>query len=330
MNTTVNNVENVNEIINIQNLTEMDKNETMVATQNAAENRKAVPATASNNPLIKSNMTISTVETLLAEGKQIVFLAFNRDVTDKTPHVKRLAKSIKEEGLHTPLYLVPATTAISEGVKLLDENGSTVTDGTDKYVLVDGNNKYRAIQVLRASKEPGMAIVPINCVIDEEARDIQRMVMTMNNVVKPWSNADAIKAASRTKNNEVVAFIAEKVKEGFSFSTLSLFLTGQNNKITKSVVMNYIADLGELPKCDLVNAKKKMAAMKEAGFSAEFIKNRYLIETINGLIYQEYSLDNILAALKSFTPDEVQFAQDRRNLTLLETKVEEMKDAQNN
>ena len=96
MNTTVNNVENVNEIINIQNLTEMDKNETMVATQNAAENRKAVPATASNNPLAKSNMTISTVETLLAEGKQIVFLAFNRDVTDRTPHVKRLAKSIKE------------------------------------------------------------------------------------------------------------------------------------------------------------------------------------------------------------------------------------------
>ena len=220
MNTTVNNVENVNEIINIQNLTEMDKNETMVATQNAAENRKAVPATASNNPLIKSNMTISTVETLLAEGKQIVFLAFNRDVTDRTPHVKRLAKSIREEGLHTPLHLVPAAIALEEGIELLDDKGSLVTDPTDKYVLVDGNNKYRAIQVLRASQDVGMAAAPIKCIIDEEARDIQKMVMTMNNVVKPWSNADAIKAASQTKPNDVVDFIAEKVKEGFPFSTV--------------------------------------------------------------------------------------------------------------
>ena len=136
--------ENASEVINNQNSNEMEKKESMVATQNATETRKAVPATASNNNLTKSNMTISTVETLLAEGNQIVFLAFNRDVTDRTPHVKRLAKSIKEEGLHTPLHLVPATIALEEGIELLDDKGSLVTDPTDKYVLVDGNNKYRA------------------------------------------------------------------------------------------------------------------------------------------------------------------------------------------
>ena len=273
------------------------------------------------NDVIETSMKISTVEALQAECKQIVFLAFNRDVTNKTPHVKRLAKSIKEEGLHTPLHLVPATTAISEGIEVLDDKGSTITDGTNKYVLVDGNNKYRAIQVLRASKEPGKAVAPIKCIIDEDAKEIQKMVMSMNNVVKAWSNADSIKAASKTKPNEVVNYIAEKVKEGFSFSTISLALTGQNNKIKKDVIMKYIAGTGELPKCNVEKAKKKLAAMKEAGFSDKFIKSRYLFEAIDDLVKDEHKLDDVLAALKTYTSNEVQFAEDRRDLSLLEERV---------
>ena len=276
---------------------------------------------ASVNKSNESIMKVSTVEALQAERKQIVFLAFNRDVTNKTPHVKRLAKSIKEEGLHTPLHLVPATSAIAEGIEVLDDKGSTVTDGTDKYVLVDGNNKYRAIQVLRASKEPGKAVAPIKCIIDEDAKEIQKMVMSMNNVVKAWSNADSIKAASKTKPNEVVNYIAEKVKEGFSFSTISLALTGQNNKIKKDVIMKYIAGTGELPKCNVEKAKKKLAAMKEAGFSDKFIKSRYLFEAIDDLVKDEHKLDDVLAALKTYTSNEVQFAEDRRDLSLLEERV---------
>ena len=262
-----------------------DDNKNLEREVNAADN------VASTNNSNQTNMKISTVEALKAEGKKIVFLAFNRDVTDKTPHVRRLAKSIKEEGLHTPLHLVPAATAIEEGIEVLDDKGSTVTDGTDKYALVDGNNKYRAIQVLRATNEPGKAELPIKCIIDEHAKNIQAMVMTMNNVVRPWSNADAIKAASKTKSNEIVDFIAEKVKEGFSFSTISLALTGQNNKIKKDVIMKYIAGTGELPKCNIERAKKKLAAMKEAGFSDKFVKSRYLFEAIDDLVKDEHKLD---------------------------------------
>ena len=270
-----------------------EDNKTLERNENVANDAASV------NNSNETSMKISTVEALQAECKQIVFLAFNRDVTNKTPHVKRLAKSIKEEGLHTPLHLVPATTAISEGIEVLDDKGSTITDGTDKYVLVDGNNKYRAIQVLRASKEPGKAVAPIKCIIDEDAKEIQKMVMSMNNVVKAWSNADSIKAASKTKPNEVVNYIAEKVKEGFSFSTISLALTGQNNKIKKDVIMKYIAGTGELPKCNVEKAKKKLAAMKEAGFSDKFIKSRYLFEAIDDLVKDEHKLDDVLAALKA-------------------------------
>ena len=297
-----------------------EDNKTLERNENVANDAASV------NNSNETSMKISTVEALQAECKQIVFLAFNRDVTNKTPHVKRLAKSIKEEGLHTPLHLVPATTAISEGIEVLDDKGSTITDGTDKYVLVDGNNKYRAIQVLRASKEPGKAVAPIKCIIDEDAKEIQKMVMSMNNVVKAWSNADSIKAASKTKPNEVVNYIAEKVKEGFSFSTISLALTGQNNKIKKDVIMKYIAGTGELPKCNVEKAKKKLAAMKEAGFSDKFIKSRYLFEAIDDLVKDEHKLDDVLAALKTYTSNEVQFAEDRRDLSLLEERVLALKE----
>ena len=301
-----------------------EDNKSLEREENAADNA------ASGNNLNKTNMKISTVEALKAEGKEIVFLAFNRDVTDKTPHVKRLAKSIKEEGLHTPLHLVPAPTALAEGIELLDHKGRAVTDGTNKYALVDGNNKYRAIQVLRASKEQGKAAEPIKCIIDEDAKNIQEMVMTMNNVVKPWSYADAIKAASVMHPDEVIEFIAEKVKDGFPHSSISLLLTGKNDKIKKSVIMNYNAGKGKLPKCNVEKAKKKLDAMKEAGFSAKFIKSRYLIEAIDDMVNDDHDLDNVLEALKMFTSHEVKFAEDSRDLSVLEEKVEEVEKAKNN
>ena len=280
-----------------------------------------------NNNSNITSMKVTTLEALQAESKEIVFLAFNRDVTDRTPHVKALAKSIKEVGLLTPLFLVPAATALEEGIELVDDNGSPVTDGTDKYALTDGNNKNRAIQLLRASGEPGKAKLPIKCIIDEDAKNIQRMVMTMNNVVKPWSNVDAIKAASKTRPNEDVNFIADLAKAGFPISSISLLLTGQNNKIKKSLIMKYIAGTDELPKCNIEKAKKKITAMQEAGFSNKFIKSRYLIEAIDDLVKDEHKLDDVLAALKSFTSTEVQFAEDRRDLSLLEKKVLEIEAA---
>ena len=168
-----------------------DNNKNFEREVNAADNAASV------NNVNETKMKISTVEALQAERKQIVFLAFNRDVTDKTPHVRRLAKSIKEVGLLTPLLLVPAPIALEEGVELLDSKGSKVTEGENKLVLADGNNKFKAIHVLRKSGDSGKAAEPINCIIDEDAKNIQEMVMIMNNEGKPWSYADAIKAEEK-------------------------------------------------------------------------------------------------------------------------------------
>lgn len=288
-------------------------------------NQTVTNETKSINSLNEIQMKLTTVEALQAEGKEIVFLAFNRDVTDKIPHVKALAKSIKEEGLHTPLHLVPASTALNEGIELLDSRGCKVTDGTNKYAVADGNNKYKAIQVLRSSKDAGMAMKPIKCIIDESATDILKMVMTINNVVKPWSYADSIKAASKLNPNDIINFIQEKVKEGFTHSTLSLLLTGKSSKIKKEVIMKYNAGTGHLPDCDVERAKKILTAVKKAGFSKKFIHKRYLIEVIDRLIWKEHSLNEILDALTSFTKEEIQFAEDNGDLSLLADRVTENK-----
>lgn len=302
----------------------------VLASQNGNESKSEVRLDVNTNKLKEINMKLSTVEALQAEHKTIVYLSFNRDVNDKSTHVKKLARSIKVEGLHTPLHLVPATTALEEGIELLDEKGSIVTDGENKFVLVDGNNKFKAILLLRESKEPGKAIEPIKCIIDEDAKNIQKMVMTMNNVVKPWSDVDAIKAASKTKSNEIVEFIKDKVNDGFPFTTLSLILYGQKSKITKNMVMCYTAGTKDFLSCNLTIAKKKLEVMVETGFTNKFIKKRFLIEAINKAVHDGHSLDDVFAALKSFTNEEVKFAEDQRSLSLLESKIEEVERAKIN
>lgn len=293
-------------------------NNEMTANQTVINELKSI------NSLNEIQMKVTTVEALQAEGKEIVFLAFNRDVTEKTPHVKELAKSIKEEGLHTPLHLIPASTALNEGIELLDSRGSKVTDGTNKYAVADGNNKFKAIQVLRNSDDAGMAMKPISCIIDESAVNIQRMVMTINNEQKPWGHTDALKAASKLKPSELIDFLVELSAEKYSPSTQSLLIAFKTGVIKKNIIMKYNAGNLAFPKCcNIDRAKKILATAKEAGFSSKFIKSRYLIEAIIEQFNIVESIDKVLGALKTFTNEEVQFAEENRDLSLLADRITE-------
>lgn len=76
-----------------------------------------------------------------------------------------------------------------------------------------------------------------------------------------------------------------------------------------------------MPECDIEKAEKIIAKADKAGFSKQFIHKRYLIETINGLIWKEYSLNKILETLEGFTKEEIQFAEDNGDLSLLAEKI---------
>lgn len=260
----------------------------------------------------ETRMRVTTVEALQAEGKEIVYLKFNRDVRVKkakggykpTAHVKNLMQSIKEEGLHTPLYVVPAEVALAEGLELVDADGNDVTDGTNKYVLIDGNNKNEAITLLRATDDAGKASEPIKCLVDEAATNIKQMVMTMNNVVKTWGYADSVKAASvLNKDDEGLAFLKELSDLKFSPSTTSLMLAGRVGVIKKNTLMNYDPELWE--SCNLGRAKKVFETAKKVGFSIGYIKKRYLHEAIQEGLNKTGDIDKVLKALESFTKEEI-------------------------
>lgn len=87
--------------------------------------------------------------------------------------------------------------------------------------------------------------------------------------------------------------------------------------------MKYNAGTGHLPDCDVERAKKILTAVEKAGFSKKFIHKRYLIEVIDRLIWKEHSLNEILDALTSFTKEEIQFAEDNGDLSLLADRVTE-------
>ena len=76
--------------------------------------------------------------------------------------------------------------------------------------------------------------------------------------------------------------------------------------------------------------RRILYAMKDAGFSAKFIKSRYLIEAIDDMVNDEHKLDDVLEALKKFTSNEVKFAEDSRDLSVLEDKVKEVENDKNN
>lgn len=260
----------------------------------------------------ETRMRVTTVEALQAEGKEIVYLKFNRDVRVKkakggykpTAHVKNLMQSIKEEGLHTPLYVVPAEVALAEGLELVDADGNDVTDGTNKYVLIDGNNKNEAITLLRATDDAGKASEPIKCLVDEAATNIKQMVMTMNNVVKTWGYADSVKAASvLNKDDEGLAFLKELSDLKFTASTTSLMLAGRVGVIKKNTLMTYSPELWD--SCNLGRAKTVFETAKKVGFSIGYIKKRYLHEAIQEGLNRTGNIESVINALESFTKEEI-------------------------
>ncbi len=264
------------------------------------------------NQAKETGMRVTTVEDLQAEGKEIVYLKFNRDVKVKnakggykpTTHVKNLMKSIKEEGLHTPLYVIPAEVALAEGLELVDADGNDVTDGTDKYVLIDGNNKNEAIMLLRATDDAGKASEPIKCLVNETATNIKQKVMTMNNVVKTWGYDDSVKAASvLNKEDEGLAFLKKLSDLKFTPSTTSLMLAGRVGVIKKNTLMNYTPELWE--SCNLGRAKKVLETAKKAGFSISYIKKRYMHEAIQEGLNRTGNIESVINALESFTKEEI-------------------------
>ena len=90
----------------------------------------------------KENIVLSSLNTLHNDGKEIIFIAVNRETPANSTNVKGKVESLKQYGVQMPLMLIPAGFAAEEGLELVDNNLTPVTDPqriSNAYVILDGN-----------------------------------------------------------------------------------------------------------------------------------------------------------------------------------------------
>lgn len=273
-------------------------------------------------------MEIKTIENLKSLNKEIYYLLDNRKVDSKCSNVKGKMKSIKENGLLSPLHLIPAENAFKEGLSILDETGTVINEEQAKngYIIADGNNRYIAIRELRKTTEPGKADEEIKCWIDESMTDILKNVIEMNNQTVGWRVQDYAKTAEkRNPENKFINYYNQLVSKKYSPSTISLYMCF-NKKINKSV-MATIVQSNKLPSyCTDKNAdtaEQIIETLTEKGFSERFLKKRYLIENLielcnsNSSISKDNMIKYFLDAVKSLTETQITFLEDNVDFNYL-------------
>lgn len=95
---------------------------------------------------------IMTLTELTKNGVKVARLAGNRDLNEKA--VKAKMKSMREYGQLVPAIIVDASTAIKDGLKVVDfTTGEEIKDGNNYVVLLDANHRYSAhLRLLEENK----------------------------------------------------------------------------------------------------------------------------------------------------------------------------------
>lgn len=276
------------------------------------------------NAVVAANgIQISSLETLKAEGKGILFIYANRNVAVSSENVKGKMASLKEYGVLTPFQLIPANFASEEGLELLDENGAKVTDAeriSNSYCILDGNNRYKArVEIGRKADqarskgkmpEVGKALDDVTVMIHQNkpAKGVLSSLMEINTSNVKWKYGDYASTALKLNPDcDILKYIVElRDKYKFSPSSISLYLTFNAKHISESHIANAIKS-GELEpayfgKVQLERANKILSTLRDAGFDNMVIKKKYLIEFI---IENADKLERVLNAISQLTEPEV-------------------------
>lgn len=267
---------------------------------------------------------ISSLEAIKAEGKGILFIKANRYVTVSSENVKGKIASLKVYGVLTPFQMIPANFASEEGLELLDENGTLVTDAeriSNSFCILDGNNRYRArLEISRKAElarskgkmlDVGKALDDVTVMIHQTKpeKGVLSSLMEINTTNVKWKYGDyAATALKLNPDSEILKYIVElRDKHGFSPSSISLYLTFNAKHIKEEHIANAIKSNELEPayfgKVKLERAEKILSTLRKVGFENKVIKKKYLIEF---LIENADNLEGILNAISQLTEPEVQ------------------------
>lgn len=281
-----------------------------------------------NAAMAANSVRISSLETLKAEGKGILFIKANRYVAVSSENVKGKMASLKMYGVLTPFQMIPANFASEEGLELLDENGTLVTDAeriSNSFCILDGNNRYRArVEISQKAAQAsskgklldvGKALDDVTVMIHQTkpAKGVLSTLMEINTTNVKWKYNDyASTALKLNPDNDILKCIVElKEKHGFSPSSISLYLTFSAKNIKEEHIATAIKSGDVAPaylgKVQLERAEKILSTLRNAGFDNKTIKKRYLIEF---LIENADKLEKVLNAISQLTESEVKAISD--------------------
>ena len=217
-----------------------------------------------------------TLTELTNNGVKVARLAGNRDLNEKA--VKAKMKSMREYGQLVPAIIVDASTAIKDGLKVVDfTTGEEIKDGNNYIVLLDANHRYSAhLRLLEENKkiEPEKQyerefyfMYSLNPSVS-----IEKTLAEINIATTPWKGADYVKGVKMMVEEDLptLDFVSD--------------LTTMGSKISKAVLVRAISgNIDEvLRKSNTISRGRTLVEAARKSFSAEFLKSRTLIDWIIG------------------------------------------------
>lgn len=232
---------------------------------------------------------ILTLSELNEKGVKVARLAGNRDLNEKA--VKAKMKSMREYGQLVPAIIVDASTAIKDGLKVIDfTTGEEIKDGNDYVVLLDANHRYSAhLRLLEenAKVEPDKQykgefyfVYSLNPSVG-----IEKALAEINIATTPWKGADYVKGVRMMVEEELptLDFVSDLTSVGYSLDAASKWATF-GSKINKTVLVRAInGNIDEvLRKSNNISRGRTLVEAAKKSFSTEFLKSRTLIDWIIG------------------------------------------------
>ena len=232
---------------------------------------------------------IMTLTELTNNGVKVARLAGNRDLNEKA--VKAKMKSMREYGQLVPAIIVDASTAIKDGLKVVDfTTGEEIKDGNNYVVLLDANHRYSAhLRLLEENKK-----IELEKQYEREfyfmyslnpSVSIEKTLAEINIATTPWKGADYVKGVKMMVEEDLptLDFVSDLTTMGYSLDAASKWATF-GSKISKAVLVRAISgNIDEvLRKSNTISRGRTLVEAARKSFSAEFLKSRTLIDWIIG------------------------------------------------
>lgn len=259
--------------------------------------------------MLKENMQMRTLASLMRDGKKVAFISGNRGVNSKNITSKKESFG-KFECNIVPLMYVDGTKAVKDGCNLVDANTGEFVEShliTPYIAIVDGQHRFTA------AMEKGISPEFLIMFEDYTEANTKDLLATANIDSFAWNSSNYIDGAVLfNPENELAKFAKELSDKKYPITNIGKILCFSSGKLGKKQFADIMAGKNiEIKGLDIERANKFLEAARSK-FSEEFISSRYLIDAVISL-QGEKGLQALLEAIKKLSPKTVERILDAKS-----------------